>query len=164
MVTADGTLKAFGKALRCALGPGGIVPPAQKQEGDGAAPSGTYDLRQVFYRPDRLAEPETDLTVTPLTKQDLWCDDPNNPHYNSHVRAPFEASHERLWRDDHLYDVIVVLGINDDPVVPGKGSAIFLHLARGDYEPTEGCVAVNLTDMKGILSRCSQTTTIEFKL
>lgn len=77
--------------------------------------------------------------------------------------APFSASHEILWREDHLYDVIVVLGINDDPPIPGKGSAIFFHIAHEDYRPTEGCVAVSKNDMLRILMKCDTSTQIEFK-
>jgi L,D-peptidoglycan transpeptidase YkuD (ErfK/YbiS/YcfS/YnhG family) len=98
-----------------------------------------------------VAKPETALEVLALTPDDGWCDAPDDPHYNRFVKRPFAASHETLWRDDHLYDVIAVLGFNDDPVVAGKGSAIFLHVASADYGVTEGCVALVLPDLLAVL-------------
>lgn len=152
IVRSDGLLTFGGLRFRCALGKGGAKPEADKREGDGATPLGRYALRQVWYRPDRLAPPQTRLPLRALMPQDGWCDDPADPAYNRHVPLPYAASHERLWRDDPLYDVIVVLGHNDDPPVPGLGSAIFLHVARPDYGGTEGCVALALPDLLALLA------------
>ncbi|MDI7775802.1 L,D-transpeptidase family protein [Asticcacaulis sp. EMRT-3] len=148
---ADGTFFSDQHKVRCALGKGGVRPANEKREGDGASPAGIWPIRHVFYRPDRLAAPETQLKLIPLTPDDGWCDDSKAAQYNRHVRLPFAASHETLWRDDHLYDVIVVLGHNDDPPVPGMGSAIFAHIAKPDYSGTEGCVALALPDMLALL-------------
>ena len=150
---ADGRLDLDGAWARCALGPAGVVAGADKREGDGASPAGAWPLRQVLYRPDRRAAPKTALPVMPLLPADGWCDDPADPAYNRPVTLPYPASAERLWRDDHVYDLIVVLGHNDDPVVPGAGSAIFLHLARADYAPTQGCVALAAPDLETLLGR-----------
>jgi len=125
-----------------------------KSEGDGATPVGCFPLRLVFYRADRMGAPTTNLPVTAIAPDDGWCDDPGHRLYNRPVKLPFEASHERLWRDDGIYDVIVVLGHNDDPPRPGLGSAIFLHLARPDFAPTEGCVALARQDLLDLLRRC----------
>lgn len=125
--------------VRRAVGRGGLV--LDKREGDGGTPVGAWPLREVFYRPDRLAMPVTRLPVRPLAPTDGWCDAPGDVRYNRPVRLPYPASAEQLWRGDHVYDLIVVVGYNDAPVVPGKGSAIFLHLARSNYAPTAGCVA-----------------------
>jgi L,D-peptidoglycan transpeptidase YkuD (ErfK/YbiS/YcfS/YnhG family) len=125
--------------VRRAVGRGGLV--HDKREGDGGTPIGVWPLREVLFRPDRMAMPVTRLPVRPLTPSDGWCDAPGDARYNRPVRLPYPASAEQLWRGDHLYDLIVVVGYNDAPVVPGKGSAIFLHLARSDYAPTAGCVA-----------------------
>jgi L,D-peptidoglycan transpeptidase YkuD (ErfK/YbiS/YcfS/YnhG family) len=152
VVTSDGFLKHGGLHFRCALGKGGVKPEADKREGDGATPLGRYVLRQVYYRADRLAAPQTRLPVQALTTKDGWCDDPADLAYNRHVLLPYAAGHEKLWREDHVYDVIVVLGHNDDPPVPGMGSAIFLHLARPDYSGTEGCVALALPDLLALLA------------
>ncbi len=147
----DGTWRAAfgGRVWRCAIGPGGVT--SNKREGDGATPIGGFALRRVLYRPDRLARPETSLPVAALQPEDGWCDDPDDAAYNRPVRLPYGASHERLWRDDGIYDVIVILGHNDDPPVPGRGSAIFLHVARPDYGPTAGCVGLALADLLTVL-------------
>jgi L,D-peptidoglycan transpeptidase YkuD (ErfK/YbiS/YcfS/YnhG family) len=110
-------------------------------------------MRHVFYRPDRVARPATGLPVSPLHVGLGWCDEPGDANYNRIVALPYAASHERLWRGDHLYDVIVVLGHNDLPRSHGRGSAIFMHLARTDYQPTEGCIAFALPDMLRILAQ-----------
>lgn len=149
VVTADGVATVGETRLRCAVGAGGIR--ADKQEGDGATPAGTWPLREVFYRADRLARPTTLLPVRKLRSFDGWCDAPADPRYNRLVRLPYAASAERLWRTDHLYDLIVVVGYNDAPVVPGAGSAIFLHVARDGYGPTAGCVAFAREDLLSIL-------------
>jgi len=152
LVSADGCLRCNGRSYACVLGKGGIV--ADKHEGDGGTPVGSFALRRVFYRPDRQPRPETALPVTPLGEDDGWCDDPAHPDYNLQVRLPHPASCERMWRDDHLYDVVVVLGHNDDPPQPGLGSAIFLHVMRPDRGPTEGCVALILPDLLDLLKDC----------
>lgn len=152
-VTSDGTLTYPGGAFRCALGRGGIR--ADKREGDGATPVGAFALRRVLYRPDRVAPPETALPVTAIQPMDGWCDDAADPAYNRPVTLPHLASHEEMWRADGLYDVVVVIGHNDDPIVPGMGSAVFMHVAKSDYEPTAGCVALALPDLLTLLKHCA---------
>jgi L,D-peptidoglycan transpeptidase YkuD (ErfK/YbiS/YcfS/YnhG family) len=147
---AIGAINCGGKTFRCALGRGGIV--QAKREGDGATPAGCWPLRRVLYRPDRVPPPLTALPLSPIRPDDGWCDDPGDAAYNRRVKLPYRSSAEAMWRSDGIYDVVVVLGHNDDPVVPGAGSAIFLHLSRAAYEPTAGCVAVALPDMIEILS------------
>jgi L,D-peptidoglycan transpeptidase YkuD (ErfK/YbiS/YcfS/YnhG family) len=142
-----------GRRFRCALGPAG--PRTDKREGDGATPVGRFPLRRVLYRPDRLAKPATGLPVQALTARDGWCDDPADAAYNRPVRLPHGGRHEKLWRDDGVYDVIVVIGHNDDPPVPGLGSAVFLHAARVGYPPTEGCVALALDDLLAVLAEAA---------
>ena len=126
---------------RCAVGRSGIG--EKLREGDGITPAGRWPLRRVLYRADRLAPPSTSLPLAKIAPDDAWCDVPADPNYNRPVKLPYASLDERLWRDDSLYDLIVVVGFNDAPVVPGKGSAIFLHLARADYGPTQGCVALS---------------------
>lgn len=164
LVTSNGILKFGGLSFRCALGKGGVQPEADKREGDGATPLGRYPLRQVLYRPDRLAMPQTRLPCVALTPLSGWCDDPADPAYNRPVTLPYAASHEKLWRDDHVYDVIVVLGHNDDPPVPGLGSAIFLHLARPDYSGTEGCVALAQADLLTLLAAVPAVAAMQISL
>lgn len=160
LVTPDGVLQFGGLRFRCALGKGGMRPEADKREGDGATPLGRYPLRQVWYRADRLAQaPQTRLSLRALKPEDGWCDDTGDPdHYNRHITLPYAGSHEKLWRQDHVYDVIVELGHNDDPPVPGMGSAIFMHVARPDYSGTEGCVALALADLLALLAVVKPST------
>jgi L,D-peptidoglycan transpeptidase YkuD (ErfK/YbiS/YcfS/YnhG family) len=155
MVWPPGILLWNGNEVRCAIGRGGVKP--EKKEGDGRTPAGTFPLRQVMYRPDRLPAPETKLSLRQLSPEDGWCDDPKDAAYNRLVALPFSASHEKLWRQDNVYDVIVELGYNDDPVEPGLGSAIFMHVATPDYRPTEGCVALKLEDLLALLEKCDET-------
>lgn len=145
-------LSAGRRAFRCAIGRSGVR--ADKAEGDGATPAGRFVLRRVIYRADRLSRPATGLPVAPVSADQGWCDDPDDPLYNRPVRLPFAGSHETLWRKDSVYDVIVVLGHNDSPAVPGKGSAIFMHVAQSDYAPTQGCIALALDDLLEVLAGC----------
>jgi len=137
----------------CALGRGGVRP--DKGEGDGATPAGTWPLRRVWYRADRVPDPpQTALPLRVIAVTDGWCDDPSSPDYNRPVILPQAARHERLWRHDALYDVVVELGYNDDPPVAGRGSAIFLHVAHTDFALTEGCVALARADLLAFLRLC----------
>lgn len=154
-----GRLTAGDIVLPCALGRSGVT--EHKQEGDGASPAGTWPLRRVLFRPDRIDPPASDLPVSPIALDDGWCDDPADPRYNLFVRLPYGASTESLWRDDERYDVVVVLGYNDDPPRPGFGSAIFFHLATPKFAPTAGCVAVHRPDMVRLLAHCGPGTKLE---
>ena len=142
----------------CAVGRNGLT--VDKREGDGATPIGRWPLRRVLYRADRLAAPAGPFAATPLAQDDGWCDDPDDPRYNRAVRLPYAGRHEELWRDDAIYDVIVILGHNDDPPVPGLGSAIFLHLARPDYSGTEGCVALAEPHLRAFLAACDASSAV----
>ena len=150
IVTPDGWAEYAGTRVRCALGRGGVA--VEKREGDGVTPAGAWPCRAVHYRADRLLVPHTGLAVLTIGRQDGWCDAPEDPAYNRPVKLPYKASTERLWRKDRVYDLIVPLGYNDDPVLPGRGSAIFLHLARPGYAPTEGCVGLALDDLMAFLA------------
>lgn len=130
---------------RCAVGRGGIAD--KSAEGDGVTPRGRWEIRGVLYRPDRVKPPATFIEAKPIARDDGWCDAPPDKNYNRPVKLPYAASAEMMWRDDALYDVVVVLGFNDTPVVPGKGSAIFLHVAKPDFSPTEGCIALSREDL-----------------
>ena len=147
--SGDGFLRMGAGQWRCCLGRGGLR--RHKEEGDGASPMGLLPLRRVLFRADRGPAPDTAVPLEPIGPADGWCDDPADRRYNQAVSLPYPARHEVLWRTDGLYDVIGVLGWNDDPVVPGHGSAIFLHVARPDYAPTEGCVALAERDLREIL-------------
>lgn len=151
LVVTGNQLSFAGKIYRCAIGKGGFSD--HKREGDGATPIGTFALRECWYRKDRISAPMTKLPLKVIHENDGWCDDQKSPDYNQHVTLPFAASHEKLWLAEHVYDLIVPLGYNDDPIIPGKGSAIFMHIAKPDYTPTEGCIALQKDDLLDVLSR-----------
>jgi len=132
-----------------AIGRAGVK--LDKHEGDGATPFGIYPLVSVYYRGDRIAAPTSKLPVAPLTSRDGWVDDPRDPNYNRLVSLPYSASAEEMWRDDNLYDLLVVVGYNMAPVIPGAGSAIFLHIARSDFAPTAGCIAIEKNVLLGLV-------------
>jgi L,D-peptidoglycan transpeptidase YkuD (ErfK/YbiS/YcfS/YnhG family) len=132
-----------------AIGRGGIK--ADKREGDGTTPAGTYPLVSVLYRPDRTAPPQSHLPIGPLAPGHAWVDDPADANYNRLVSLPYPAGTERMWRRDHLYDLVVVIGYNMDPVIPGRGSAIFLHIAAPGFASTAGCIAVTKEVLFGLL-------------
>jgi L,D-peptidoglycan transpeptidase YkuD (ErfK/YbiS/YcfS/YnhG family) len=150
VVADDHVLTFAGRSYRAAIGRGGRR--RDKREGDGGTPLGLLALREVLFRPDRLPAPAASVPLRKLSPHDGWCDDPASPDYNRMVRLPIAASAEELWRSDDVYNIIGVLGWNDQPVRPGLGSAIFLHLAREDYSPTEGCIALALDDLLAVLA------------
>jgi L,D-peptidoglycan transpeptidase YkuD (ErfK/YbiS/YcfS/YnhG family) len=152
----EGLLRMAGLVVPCVLGRSGIS--HLKREGDGATPAGTWPLRCVLYRPDRLPAPSTGLPLIALRPDDGWCDAPEDRAYNRPVRLPHPRSAEALWRADRLYDLVVVLGYNDRPAIAGRGSAVFLHLAAPDGGATAGCVAVRRSDLLRILVRCGPRT------
>ena len=154
-----GVLELADLRLKCALGPAGIQ--TEKREGDGATPKGRFPLRGVRYRADRMARPATGLPVSVIGKTDGWCDDPSDAGYNTLVKLPYPASAEQLWRTDGVYDLIVVVGHNDDPVVPGAGSAIFMHIANQAFGPTEGCVALEREALLAVISRITEGAVLE---
>lgn len=134
-------------------GRSGIVAAEDGREGDGKTPLGTYGLRFGLYRADRLPRPPTDLTLHVIKPDDGWCDAPDDPAYNRFVRLPYPASHEKLWRVDGAYDVILVISQNDSPPVPGLGSAVFIHCRQPDHRPTLGCLALAPGDMWGLVPK-----------
>ncbi|MGL4960592.1 MAG: L,D-transpeptidase family protein [Inquilinus sp.] len=150
VVSAEGWIDWGAGRRTCALGKGGVRP--GKREGDGATPTGRFPLRRALYRPDCGPAPATALPCAAIAPKDGWCDDPADPAYNRPVRLPYPARHERMWRDDALYDLVIVIGHNDDPPVAGLGSAVFVHLARPDWAPTEGCVALARADLLELLA------------
>lgn len=152
LITNSGLTLPSGEVVRCAIGRGGIN--LHKQEGDGVSPIGDWEMRYILYRPDKMTAPLSGLPIFPISKDDGWCDASADPNYNKAIKLPYDASHEIMWRDDNLYDVVVVLGHNDSPPAAGKGSAIFFHVAKADYGPTEGCIALPIETLLDILKDC----------
>jgi L,D-peptidoglycan transpeptidase YkuD (ErfK/YbiS/YcfS/YnhG family) len=153
-----GLLRLGGQVWPCALGRSGLR--ARKREGDGATPLGRWCVREVLCRADRMIRPRTALALRTIRPDDGWCDAPADRNYNRKVRHPYSASAERLWRRDGLYDLIVVLGYNDRPRGRGRGSAIFMHVAREGLAPTEGCIALRREHLVRVLERLTPGATI----
>ena len=157
-ITSSNSLLSNGRMYRCVIGKTGAL--TQKFEGDGATPVGIFPLMRVLYRPDRMDFPETHLPVFTLSPNDGWCDDPTHEDYNKPINLPHAGSHERLWRDDNIYDLVVVLAYNTSPVIPFMGSAIFIHFAEPSFKSTRGCIALKDGDLLEILKTCSTKTTL----
>ena len=162
-IFSDHHAELGGKRYACALGRSGIR--ADKVEGDGITPAGTWKVLRVYYRPDRLDAPQTALPLEQITPDLGWSDDSEDPeHYNQPVYLPYPYSHEKLWRKDHLYDIVVDLDYNrQDPTV-GKGSAIFMHLSRDQSDSTashtRGCIAFRKQDLFDILALLTPATLV----
>lgn len=156
--SSAGWLSVGTLVLPCALGRSGIT--RAKREGDGATPRAVLPMRRVWYRADRGPRPLTGLPVRAIRAGDGWCDAPCDRNYNRPVRLPYPASHEDMFREDGLYDLVVELGWNDDPPRPGRGSAIFMHVARAGFRPTEGCIALRAADLRRLLRRIGPQTVI----
>lgn len=146
---AAGCLTGLGLRFPAACGANGVT--AHKYEGDNATPAGLLTLTRVLYRADRLRAPDCTVPVEPLGPHDGWCDAPADPAYNRPIRLPHPARHEVLWRADGLYDIIGVLDWNRAPIIPGRGSAIFLHIAAPGLAPTAGCIALAPPDLLACL-------------
>ena len=137
---------------RCVIGKNGIK--RLKKEGDYCTPTGQFSLGPIYYRKDRINKLNTKLNVYPITENMIWEDNPNNKNYNK-LNLNNKESKEKLFRKDNIYDIIVVVNYNNNPVVPGKGSAIFIHIARNNYFPTKGCIALNKKDLVFLISQLS---------
>jgi L,D-peptidoglycan transpeptidase YkuD (ErfK/YbiS/YcfS/YnhG family) len=153
-----GWLTVERRTIPVALGRGGIK--ANKREGDGGTPKGTFRPLKLWWRADRHPRPRTFLPVRPIGPEDAWCEDPDSRHYNQPMRLELGRGGDRLRRDDHLYDFIVEIDHNSAPRIAGRGSAVFLHLARDNFTPTAGCVSMTKTNMVRLLERLGPTTRI----
>ncbi len=158
LVYPSGKLIFKEKEYRCVIGKNGITD--DKKEGDWATPIGCFPVREIFYRKDKIEKINSVFPIRGLNENDGWCDDLKDEKYNQFVKLPYEASHEKLWREDDLYNIIVILGYNDDPPTPGRGSAIFMHVARPTYSPTAGCIALATPDLLEILENLEKDTMI----
>jgi L,D-peptidoglycan transpeptidase YkuD (ErfK/YbiS/YcfS/YnhG family) len=149
------------RVWRAAVGRSGIA--EKRAEGDGVSPIGCWPIRRVLYRPDKIKAPLSVFPTAVIAPDDGWCDAPDHPAYNRPVKLPFSASHEEMWRRDDLYDIVVVLGQNDDPVIPGAGSAVFLHVASDGYGPTAGCASMTRADLQAFLALARPDTRLCFQ-
>ena len=144
--------------IKCALGKRGIT--SKKKEGDGKTPIGTYKLNSIFYRKDRISKIKTTLKKIVIKKNMGWCDDVTSKHYNKMIRFPFNQSAEKLWLENNIYDVIIVINYNLKPVIKNKGSAIFLHIAKRNFLQTEGCIAITKKNIILLASKINNNTKI----
>ena len=154
----QGWLTAGGMTFPVALGRGGIL--ANKREGDGGTPRGIFRPRKLWWRADRHRRPQTHLAVRKIRPEDAWCEDPGDRHYNQPIRRIRERAGDRLTRKDHLYDFIVEIDHNTTPRIAGRGSAVFLHLARENFGPTAGCISMTRSSMLQLLRRLGPQTRI----
>lgn len=158
---ARGRLHAGQTVITCAIGAAGIS--NRKREGDQASPAGYFRLIEGFFKPSVGRRPRASLPFFPINRTLGWCDDPNSGNYNRLVHLPIAARHENLWRDDGLYDLVIVLDYNILPRRKGAGSAIFLHCARSDIAPTEGCIALRREDLRKLLPRLARDAVLIVK-
>jgi L,D-peptidoglycan transpeptidase YkuD (ErfK/YbiS/YcfS/YnhG family) len=157
-----GWLAAGAVCIPVALGRGGIL--ANKREGDGGTPRGRFRLVRLWWRPDRGPRPRTLLPVRAIRPDDAWCEDPAHRRYNQPIRLSPGAPGDRLWRDDHLYDLVIELDHNARPRIAGRGSAVFVHVARPGFAPTAGCVALRAGNLRELLRNLSPRTRINIHL
>jgi len=148
-----------GVSFFCIFGRDGVA--KDKIEGDWKTPIGTFPIRKIYYRNDRISIKNTKIETIILSENDAWCDDPKLPEYNSFIKLPFSGSYENLWREDCLYDIVIVIGHNDEPVISNKGSAIFIHLTKDEMEYTKGCLAIKKEDMISLIKEITPETIIE---
>ena len=144
---SDSTINFNGASYPCQIGIEGGVHYAKGAEGDKKTPIGNYKIRFGFYRKDRVSKPHSLLNFIPINKNDGWSDDTMDESYNRYIRLPCSKSHERLWREDRAYDIILVINHNDSPPVPGLGTAIFIHQSQIHTRKTQGSVAIEQLGM-----------------
>jgi L,D-peptidoglycan transpeptidase YkuD (ErfK/YbiS/YcfS/YnhG family) len=147
-----------GDQFQCAIGRSGFS--EHKKEGDGFTPAGTFYIENIYYRADKIGNLDTKINKIIINESDGWCDDPGHKGYNQLIRFPFNFSAENLFREDSLYNIVCVLDYNTNPVTPGIGSAIFIHVAHDEYKPTEGCVALKQEDLIYLLGFIDNKTEI----
>ena len=158
IVKKSGYLNYKNFKFRCALGKNGIK--KKVKEGDFITPKGKYKLIKIYYRPDRIKKINSPLKKVRIKKNMGWCDDVNSKYYNKQIKINDKISHERLYRKDSLYDIIVVLNYNLNPIIRGKGSAIFLHVAKKNYSKTQGCIALKRNELLNLVSKIKKNTQI----
>ncbi len=159
IVKKSGYLKYKNLKFRCALGEAGIK--KKEKEGDSVTPKGTFEIIKIYYRPDRIKNITTDLKKIKIKKNMGWCDDSRSHFYNQQIKLPNKFGHEKLFRNDNLYDLILVLNYNINPTIKHKGSAIFIHIAKNSYKKTKGCIALKKEHLMELISRIKKNTKIK---
>jgi len=159
IIKKSGYLEYKNLKFRCALGKAGIK--KKKKEGDNITPEGTFKIIKVYFRPDKIKNFVTSIKKKKIKKNIGWCDDPVSNSYNKEIKLPSRFGHEKLYRKDNLYDLILVLNYNTNPIIKNKGSAIFIHIAKKNYEPTAGCVALKKKDLVELLKKIKKKIKIK---
>jgi L,D-peptidoglycan transpeptidase YkuD (ErfK/YbiS/YcfS/YnhG family) len=150
----------YGKyKIKCAVGKRGIT--VKKREGDNKTPAGLFKFKSIFYRKDRIRKIKTRLKKTIIKKNMGWCDDSNSKFYNKLINFPFNFKAEKFWLNENIYDVIIIINYNVEPIIKKRGSAIFLHIAKKNYKPTRGCIAISKKDMFVLINRITTKTLLE---
>jgi len=158
IVKKSGYLKYKNFKFQCALGESGIK--EKIKEGDNVTPKGIFKITRIYYRPDKIKKIISPINIIKIKKNMGWCDDPTSNSYNKEIKLPTKFGYEKLYRKDHIYDLIAVISYNVNPVIKGKGSAIFLHIAKKNFSPTQGCIALKKKDLLFLLSKISKNTKI----
>jgi L,D-peptidoglycan transpeptidase YkuD (ErfK/YbiS/YcfS/YnhG family) len=161
IVKKSGYLKYKNIKFRCALGKGGVK--KKEKEGDNITPKGTFKILNIYYRADRIKKLKLFIKKIKIKKNMGWCDDPKSQYYNKQIRLPSRFSHEKLYRHDNLYDLIAVINYNIKPIIKNKGSAIFLHIAKKNYEPTKGCIAIKKRDFLLLINNLKKENRIKIQ-
>ena len=159
IIKKSGYLEYKNLKFRCALGKAGIK--KKKKEGDNITPKGAFKIIRVYYRRDKIKNITTLVKKKEIKKNIGWCDDPVSNSYNKEIRLPSKFSHEKLYRKDNLYDLILVLNYNINPIIKNKGSAIFIHIAKKKYETTAGCIALKKEDLVELLKNIKKNTKVK---
>ena len=159
IVKKSGYLQYKNLKFRCALGKAGIK--KKEKEGDNVTPKGIFKITSMYYRPDRIKNIITTVKKIKIKKNIGWCDDPNSHFYNQQISLPNEFGHEKLYRNDNLYDLILVINYNTNPIIKNKGSAIFIHIAKKNYKKTKGCIALKKKHVIELISKIKKNTQIK---
>lgn len=158
IINKSGYLKYKDIKFKCALGKSGIG--KKRIEGDNITPKGTFKIIKIYYRKDRIKKINSTFKLIEIKKDMGWCDDPESKKYNQLIKLPSKYRHEKLFRNDRIYDLIIVLNYNMNPVIKNKGSAIFIHIAKNNYNKTKGCIALKKKDLIEIISKIKRNTKI----
>ena len=159
IVKKTGYLQYKNLKFRCALGKAGIK--KKEKEGDNVTPKGIFKITSMYYRPDRIKNITTAVKKIKIKKNMGWCDDPDSHFYNQQISLPNKFGHEKLYRNDHLYDLILFINYNTNPIIKNKGSAIFIHIAKKNYKKTKGCIALKKKHLIELISKIKKNTQIE---
>jgi L,D-peptidoglycan transpeptidase YkuD (ErfK/YbiS/YcfS/YnhG family) len=158
IINKSGYLKYKDLIFKCAIGKAGIR--KKKKEGDKITPIGAYKIINIYYREDRIKKIPTKFRLNKIKKNMGWCDDARSKEYNKLIKLPSKYRHEKLFRKDNIYDLVMVLNYNTSPIIKNKGSAIFIHIAKKNYKKTLGCIALKKTDLIKLLKKINKKTKI----